>query len=1162
MAAVATSILDDNLRALSRASPDVARRVRLATPRRDVRFMTTDEIHDPCALAAEVFDEIDPQSRRALCSRRRPLEEARRLIDTVDIADAAVFLVSGFAAGHHVRALAERLKRTGIIVVFEPDLALLRAVLEHIDCSAWLGSQNVAVVDDPDDGGALARVVEGVEGLVAMGVTLVEHPASRARLADGTTRLHARFLDVVKAVKMTVVTTLVQVKTTLRNLTQNLDRYVASPGIVELKNSCKGRAAIIVSAGPSLARNIALLEDPRIRERFAIIAVQTVLKPLLARGIRPHFVTALDYSEISARFYEGLTAADLSGISLIIDPKVNPGVVQAWPRESAMRVQGDKHLDKLLGADLAREKGALPAGATVAHMAYYFARHLGCDPVAFIGQDLGFTDGQYYAPGAAIHTTWACELNEFNTLEMLEWQRILRMGQHLRKTEDVLGRPIYTDEQMATYLMQFERDFKADADRGLTTIDATEGGVRKQHSTPTTLRHFIGEHRQRGGSQHIDDLLSHAAPAASKRTQPVSLRRVEDRVVRLHADTAAIADLSRNAGIVIAEMLEHHADQPRVNRLIGNLEGLRDSAVALQPAFDLTQTLNQTGMFNRLRADRALQVESNAGGATAFDRQRKQLDRDAENVRALADAADDLHGLLGDSLVMLRTGKRVVREQGSTSAKQQGTTQEPESRTLRLAAVVPVYADHSGLDAPMQDGRSVFETTLSRLAECRALGDRQAGGENPATHSRARIILLTDVPDRVESLRSVCRNAPPIEIVRVEPATRFAARRTAVQAARLFARDCWRGGIGNQSIYDEVFDPAALRELAHAMALDAILLVGPDWCALDPSLCDRVIERHLGNPGQGRFAFTQAPPGLCGCVLSRTLLDDFAAAEAHAGALASIGGLLGYIPQTPIVDLINLRECVEVEPRLRDMGERVVGDSPRGRAIAHEIAGGVPQRSESPPASTTELVLHLGIGDIGREQWLDAESATAEMNRMAAALNGERGAITLRGGDPLRGVDVLAHPSFWPLVERARDLGLGIHVRSSLTCREGCFDPQRLAAAASGISILSVDLLAESDVGYRAITSRGDWPRVRDRLHRLIQTRASAWSLPWIVPRLTRCDAAYTEVDPFFRQRIIQCGWAVIDPLEAARTGERIAPLPMPSHARMRLAAKRRVVHP
>src|SRR4029453_208261 len=111
--------------------------------------------------------------------------------------------------------------------------------------------------------------------------------------------------------------------------------------------------------------------------------------------------------------------------------------------------------------------------------------------------DLGFTDGLYYAPGAAIHDVWAPELNPFNTIEMMEWQRIARHRLHLRKVKDVSGKSIYTDAQMHTYLQQFERDFAQYKREGLTIIDASEGGVAKQHATAMPLAEFLNQHATR-----------------------------------------------------------------------------------------------------------------------------------------------------------------------------------------------------------------------------------------------------------------------------------------------------------------------------------------------------------------------------------------------------------------------------------------------------------------------------------------------------------------------------------------------------------------------------------------------------------------------------------------------------------------------------------------
>lgn len=1146
----AARILERNLHALSRSSPHAARLVAAATPA-PLRWLPTDA---PGEWSAEIDVAAGSgTARRALCSRRRPRDEARRLVETIDIADAAVFIVSGFGCGYHVEALARRLNKTGVIVVFEPDVRMLRAVLERIDCSAWLGALNVAIMTDADDTGEMARLVEGIEGLVAMGVTLVEHPASRERLAEQTRRLHERFLGVVKAVKMTVVTTMVQVKTTLSNLTRNLDAYVASPGVAELAGACAGRAAIVVSAGPSLKRNIALLEDPAVRDRVAIIAVQTVLKPLLARGIRPHFVTALDYSAISTRFYEGLTAADVEGVTLVVDPKVNPAVLAAWPGDKSrtLRVQADKHLDKLLGPDLTRDKGALPAGATVAHLAYYLARHLGCDPVALIGQDLGFTDGQYYSAGAAIHQVWACELNEFNTLEMLEWQRILRMGTHLRSARDTLGRSIYTDEQMATYLVQFERDFKTDAERGLTTIDATEGGVLKQHTQVRTLAAFLAETLEHeAGKPGIDELL--AARARARRTAPPSLRAVHTRVRRIAADARRIAELSRQAGVKIAESIEHHADRARVDRLIVELERLGSSAASLQPAFDLTQTLNQTGVFNRLRADRALQVETNQGSLTPVERQRRQLERDAENVRSLATAADELAELLDHlDAPALSTSDTARTACPQATAKDEATARPTR---LALAAVLPVLGDPSHFSIRLSTGRSVLAQTVHQLLSCPGLDGRELLiAADEAQHELLHALLGDLAAHHRGRVRVVTLD--PIDVV----------RRRGVLVARASARACWRGGLANQSVYDEVFDPAALRSLARTHQLDAILLVGPDWSAVEPSLCDQILARHATNPEHSRFTFTQAPPGLCGCVLSRSLLEDFAAGAANtanaaaAGVFASIGGLLGYIPFTPIVDLINLPECVAIDPGLRDCwdGERFIADTPRGRAVVEARLAGA---ATPPPAPPSHLVLEIASDASAATMFMPRDAVQRHVNRFVSQLDDEPALITLRSTAVWSDADPLDHPDFSGIIAALREVrGAHVHIRTPLTARR--FDAPALLDGMA--DIISIDLAAESQESHRTVTGRADagtWTLTRERLQQLIIGRHGAWSVPWIVPRLTRCDATYGDMDAFYRPRLIQCGAAIIDPLDAARPGERIEPLPIPETARRRMARTTRVI--
>ncbi|MEE8459870.1 MAG: 6-hydroxymethylpterin diphosphokinase MptE-like protein, partial [Phycisphaerales bacterium] len=411
------SVLAANLGCLGRRNAELAAALDAVAPSHDAVFSDTPQGVPSLSVGGT-----------ALCSRHRPLDEAARLASQLDLVEHAVIVVMGFGAGYHVRAIAERLGDSGIIVVFEPDLGLLRSVLEQVDHTSWMRGTQLLFVTDALDRGTLARKLEGAESIIAQGVAFLEHPPSRRRIGDLAGQFTSNFAELVTASKITFMTTLMRSVDTVRNLLLNIDHYAGGAGIVDLEQAAAGRLAITVSAGPSLHRSLDLLAKPGLRDRAVIIATQTTLRPLLAAGIRPHFVTALDFHEISKRFYEGISADDVRGVTLVAEPKAHPVILDVFP--GPVRCCASVFLDQLLG-EHRRPMGELPAGATVAHLAVYLARFLGCNPIAMVGQDLAFTDGLYYLPGTAIDETWAPELNPFNTMEMMQWQRIARHRAHL-----------------------------------------------------------------------------------------------------------------------------------------------------------------------------------------------------------------------------------------------------------------------------------------------------------------------------------------------------------------------------------------------------------------------------------------------------------------------------------------------------------------------------------------------------------------------------------------------------------------------------------------------------------------------------------------------------------------------------------------------------------
>ncbi len=1150
------AVLERNLAALRRSSRHTVELIRGAEAL-DAEFLATED-RTPGggpALTARLPGDNAPL---LLASRRRPLDEAERLAETVPIESAACVVVMGFGLGHHVGAIARRMRRTGVVLVYEPDVPLLRAVLERIDHSDWLGRTNVALLTDPDDTGVLNATISGAEGVLAMGVRFVDHPPSLRRLADrGASRFRERFREALVAVQNVIKTTLVQSGATVRNLLMNVEHVVARPGIGDLAGCLVGRPAIVVSAGPSLRRNIDLLARPGVRERFAIIAVQTVLKTLLAKGIRPHFVTALDHHEISRRFYEGLSAEDVAGVTLVAEAKANPAILDSFPGE--IRVCGDDFLTELLGTELAGRSARLPPGATVAHMAYYLGRHMGCDPVILIGQDLGFTDGQYYAAGAAIHEVWGCELNPFNTVETMEWERIARARSILRRTTDVHGRAIYTDEQMATYLAQFERDFLLDSERGLSIIDATEGGVTKAHTRAVPLADAIA------ACGPATDMSLPAPSPRSAEARRDTISRSAQRMEQVRRELCQYERLSRETVGWLEEMRDNQRDQSRVNTLIEKVHRARREVAAIPTGPRLVERLNQVGVFNRLKADRRLELSPEL---TPMERQRRQIERDVANVGWIADTTAELGSMIDETIRVLRGAPKSTRTPTpSESEPAEGAGGGIRvAKACRVAALVAVDPRRSGLGtprdlaAPFLCGLNPLRLMLTRLSRCRGLD---------------QIVLLAEDEAEARALVGDAPGASRMQFVRVDPAA-LRERSGAIRGARLWAGACWRGGLGPGTIFDEAVRPRAMAEAASRLGVDAAVVLGPDWALVDPGLVDRVIERHRESPARHRLTFSQAAPGLGPCVIERGLLNEFAGAAETGGSFASIGGLLGYIPCQARLrpDPIAGPTCVPVSPAIRDVQARLIPDSgPRREMLigalaalgeraleagAEEIARLVAEFQASEPAPR-ELLLEVctgrrtsriraawrpGLAEMVERPPMTRDAARALLSEFGAARSDA--AVTFAGaGDPI------LHPELSDLVRWARDRGVaGVHVRTDLVCSRDRLDALIDAAP----DVISVDVMGDSAATYRSMMGADLFEVVRTNMEHLLSRRTAldGLPLPWVVARITRCDGVYEEIESFYDRWLALTGAAVIDPLPAQIPGQRIEPLPVPAGAARR----------
>jgi hypothetical protein len=558
-----------------------------------------------------------------LHSRYQPQDEARRLIEPVPVDRKFVFYVLGLGLGYHLQALFDRSGAESIFCIFEPDIRMIRTVLDHRDLSNLIRSHRLMWFTRAGKAELFARLHPHLS-MISVGAQTVVHASSRA-LHENYFQQVETWIEEFAAYCRTSMNTLVLNSTTsARNIAANIAWYIATPDLERLRDRYRNRPAVIVSAGPSLRKNKHLLAD--CKDKAVMIAVQTTLQPLLEMGIEPNFVTSIDYHEICTRFFEKLPSTLRT--ELIADAKATKAIFKMFG--GPVTLIGNDFAESLV-RELDLRKATLPAAATVAHLAFYVAEFLGCDPIIFVGQDLGFSDGLCYTPGTSYEDVWRPELSRFCTVEMKQWEQIIRERPILRKIPDWFGRPMYTEERLYAYLHQFERDFAKSRSR---IIDCTEGGASKRGATNMPLSQAIEQFcREPLPEIEIPDSAPLRWDLLGACRQSLALRRQEAK---------QIEQISREVLPMLEEIRDHHANQSRVNQAIARIDELRMRMEQFGRTYEQIMQFCQENELRRFEKDRFLAAEKIGG----MEKQKRQVERDIDNVRAVEVAAREFQELM------------------------------------------------------------------------------------------------------------------------------------------------------------------------------------------------------------------------------------------------------------------------------------------------------------------------------------------------------------------------------------------------------------------------------------------------------------------------------------------------------------------------------------
>lgn len=398
----------------------------------------------------------------------------------------------------------------------------------------------------------------------------------------------------------------------VRHAFANLPELARAPSIDSLKGSFAGKPCVLVSPGPSLAKNIEVLKQ--LAERVVIIAGNRGLAPLRSAGIVPDFVLVADAMDLSYQLGGGL----LDGVpALVLDLVAHPAV-SALPAERRFYFSAITEIQETAFAGLG-EKGCLASGGSVATVALTLALHLGAGPIMMVGQDLALSGDQYYitsAPDGATRIQLENGIGTFQNSSQALRQAMNDAGgtkldersvQQFIKVPGYDGGEVYTSVQFDTY-RRWLGNAAADHAGQVRLINCTEGGARIDNmeqarlsdmaaelpAEPLTKRELIAachsqqprKQRQSAVERHLKNLQQavHETFEELQRCERISrqVERAPDQLERLDKAERKLNDAVRKLPFVVALASD---EVERARRAGANASSLSDSLEATRALY-------------------------------------------------------------------------------------------------------------------------------------------------------------------------------------------------------------------------------------------------------------------------------------------------------------------------------------------------------------------------------------------------------------------------------------------------------------------------------------------------------------------------------------------------------------------------------------------------
>lgn len=328
-----------------------------------------------------------------------PLGEAQEIFARTENTPVTIHLVYGIGLGYLFQVTAA--KSAGTVILYEPDLNILKIAFSLVDFSNDILKNNVFVSDSIKKTGEYLYKKSNTQNTPL----LLSTTAYRKLNDKGFNELVEELQRMIGSYSLDLKYTQEKFFPLVKNILNNIPNLTKEPPLSAIKDFYKGKIAVVVSAGPTLDRNIETIK--KYRDSIVLIVVGTAMKAIAKHNITPDFLCIIETYDSSKQIAE----IDLSDVNFVTEPFSNKNLRNFKFKQVFSHISSNLPVNSIWSNLIEENNEEYLSKGTVSYTALNTARILGCSKIVMVGQDLAYIEGQCYSKDSA-YRDLECRFNK------------------------------------------------------------------------------------------------------------------------------------------------------------------------------------------------------------------------------------------------------------------------------------------------------------------------------------------------------------------------------------------------------------------------------------------------------------------------------------------------------------------------------------------------------------------------------------------------------------------------------------------------------------------------------------------------------------------------------------------------------------------------------